>query len=141
MESIDSGKQCLFCNPSFYDGRTIKENRYWYAICDGYPVTQWHTLIIPKRHIASPFQLTLIEFLSLFFFIRKVKKIVVANSETNNFNIGINDGEDAGQTIPHLHIHLIPRHSDDGGLPCGVRNVFPKEIANYREKVEQIVAY
>ena len=130
-----SSQNCLFCEESFYKGRTIKENKFWYAICDGYPVTPWHTLIISKRHIGSFFKLTLAEYISLFFFIKDVKKEIESNADVTDFNIGINDGKDAGQTIPHLHIHLVPRYEDDGGLPCGVRNVFPKEIANYREKV------
>ena len=71
----ESGSQnCLFCEESFYKGRTIKENKFWYAICDGYPVTPWHTLIISKRHIGSFFKLTLAEYISLFFFIKDVKK-------------------------------------------------------------------
>ena len=137
MESVG---ECLFCQESFYKDRIIAENKSWYAVCDGYPVTQWHTLIIPKRHVGSIFKLNIIEFMQLSQILLTVKRILSENAQTEHFNIGINDGEYAGQTIPHLHIHLIPRHKGDGGLPCGVRNVFPQYIANYKEKSDKSVA-
>lgn len=141
MESITEEKQdCLFCQESFYKDRVIFENKCWYAVLDGYPVAPWHTLIIPKRHVESIFKINLVEFLQLSPIIMQVKKILSKNAETEHFNIGVNDGEYAGQTIPHLHIHIIPRHKDDGGLPCGVRNVFPQEIANYKEKSDKSIA-
>lgn len=124
--------ECLFCNKDFIDSNKIFETENWIAISDGYPVSLGHSLIIPKKHISSIFDITdnnlIIE---LFSIINSVKNILYEKYSPQAFNIGINDGKCAGQTIPHLHVHIIPRYENDGGLPCGVRNVFKKEIANY----------
>lgn len=124
--------ECLFCNTKFINENKFIENKYWLSIYDGFPVTKGHVLIIPKKHINSIFDISSIRVLiSLIQIIIKVKNQLVKKYRPDGFNIGINDGNAAGQTIPHLHIHVIPRYNGDGGLPCGVRNVFDQSKANY----------
>lgn len=125
--------KCLFCDEEFYtEDKMVYENKFWRVVYDQYPVSRGHVLIIPKRHIESVFNLTF-EYLSLFSVINKVKKILDEKFNPDGYNIGINDGVYAGQTINHMHIHLIPRYKNDGGLPCGVRNVFPPHLADYKK--------
>lgn len=129
MAKVDD---CLFCSSEFYsENKIIHESDDWYAIYDGFPVVKGHTLIIPKKHIQSIFELS--EISTLFSFIKEVKHILDEKYSPSGYNLGINDGEHAGQTIHHLHIHMIPRYIGDCGLPCGVRNVFPPNLANYRK--------
>lgn len=124
--------KCLFCDKDFLESNKIFETENWIAISDGYPVSLGHSLIIPKKHISSIFDLNDNDLIiELFSIINSVKIILCDKYKPKAFNIGINDGKFAGQTIPHLHIHIIPRYENDGGLPCGVRNVFNKDIANY----------
>lgn len=126
-------KKCLFCDDDFFtEEKLVYENKFWRVVYDEYPVSRGHVLIIPKKHIESVFKLS-VEFLLLFQTIKETKKILDDKFHPDGYNIGINDGEYAGQTIPHLHIHLIPRYKYDGGLPCGVRNVFPQSIADYKK--------
>ena len=125
--------KCLFCDEEFYtEDKMVYENKFWRVVYDQYPVSRGHVLIIPKHHIESVFKLTF-EYLSLFSVINKVKKILDEKFNPDGYNIGINDGVYAGQTINHMHIHLIPRYKNDGGLPCGVRNVFPPSLADYKK--------
>ena len=128
-------KECLFCNNEFYtEDNLLYEDKFWKVVYDSFPVNRGHVLIIPKRHVESIFKLS-IEFFSLFKVFKEVKKILDEKYHPEGYNIGINDGIVSGQTIPHLHIHLIPRFKNDGGLPCGVRNVFPPHIADYKKFV------
>jgi len=123
-------KDCLFCN--IPPVRIILENELAYAVRDGYPVTEMHSLIIPKRHIQDYFDLTTEELIACDQLIRSLKnEISNSDQSVNGFNIGINSGETAGQTIFHCHIHLIPRRTGDVDNPRGgVRNVIPG-MGNY----------
>ncbi len=116
---------CLFCN--IEDERVIAENNLAYAVRDGFPVTELHTLIIPKRHVEDYFGLTQEELLACDELIRSLKdEIMDSDSSVDAFNIGMNAGESAGQTIFHCHIHLIPRRSGDVENPRGgVRHLIP----------------
>ena len=126
-------KECLFCDDEFYtEDNLIFENKFWRVIYDSFPVSNGHVLIIPKRHIESIFNLSF-EMLSLFNVIKMVKKFLDDRFHPDGYNIGVNDGIASGQTIKHMHIHMIPRYHNDGGLPCGVRNVFPPHLADYRK--------
>ena len=123
-------KDCLFCNiPTV---RIVLENELAYAVRDGYPVTEMHSLIIPKRHIQDYFDLTKEELIACDQLIRSLKdEISNSDNSVNGFNIGINSGETAGQTIFHCHLHLIPRRTGDVDNPRGgVRNVIPG-MGNY----------
>lgn len=97
------------------------------SIFDKYPVTKHHSLIIPKRHVASFFNLDATEQLDCITLANQVKLQLCNMDETiTGFNLGINDGADAGQTISHCHIHLIPRRKNDTIEPQGgVRNIIP----------------
>ena len=123
-------KDCLFCN--IPPVRIILENELAYAVRDGYPVTEMHSLIIPKRHIQDYFDLTTEELIACDQLIRSLKnEISNSDQSVNGFNIGINSGETAGQTIFHCHIHLIPRRTGDVDNPRGgVRNIIPG-MGNY----------
>ena len=116
---------CLFCN--IEDERIIAENDLAYAIRDGFPVTQFHTLIIPKRHAINYFDMKKEEVLACDKLIRQVKEDIEAiDPSVDGFNIGINSGESSGQTIFHCHIHLIPRRTNDVQNPKGgVRHIIP----------------
>jgi diadenosine tetraphosphate (Ap4A) HIT family hydrolase len=120
---------CPFCNVD--NSRIILANAYAISIYDGYPVSPGHSLIIPKRHIASIFEATKEEQAGLLHMLAELQEILVKEHNPDGFNIGINVGEAAGQTIMHLHIHLIPRYAGDQPDPRGgVRWIFP-EKADY----------
>ena len=123
-------KDCIFCN--IEDCRKIFEDDLFIVIRDAYPVTNLHTLLIPKRHVPSYFDLSEQELIRLQGLIEDQKNLIhKEDKEVTAFNIGINDGIDAGQTIMHSHIHLIPRRVGDAENPRGgVRGVIP-EKQNY----------
>jgi len=121
----DRDKDCLFCN--IKQSRVVSNNELAFSIRDGFPVTEHHTLVIPKRHVASYFDLGQAE-------INAINQLLTAEKEAiekqdrsvTGFNIGINSGESAGQTVFHCHIHLIPRRDGDVKEPKGgVRHVIP----------------
>ena len=117
--------ECAFCN--IETKRIIKTFDYFFVIRDMYPVTDLHSLIIPTRHVSSYFDLTDQELTELPRVIVDIKdSLLEIDRKISGFNIGINDGKDAGQTIFHCHIHLIPRRKNDVSSPRGgVRGVIP----------------
>ena len=117
--------ECLFCN--IPQERIVLENDLAYAVRDGFPVTKMHSIIIPKRHIKDYFDLNKDELLACDHLIPSLKEeINNSDSSVNGFNIGMNAGESAGQTIFHCHIHLIPRRTGDVDNPRGgVRHTIP----------------
>jgi diadenosine tetraphosphate (Ap4A) HIT family hydrolase len=116
---------CIFCDIESF--RKIDEDDLFYVIRDGFPVTALHTLIIPNRHVETYFELTEDEVLALNLMINKHKQLIEEKDPTvSGFNIGMNCGEDAGQTVFHCHIHLIPRRKGDVDVPRGgVRHLIP----------------
>ena len=124
---------CPFCVIFNHDKvqRIIKQNDLAFVMRDGYPVSDGHTLIIPKRHVASFFEISNDERQALFSLIDHSQKELDQEFNPDAYNIGINDGVSAGQTVPHLHIHLIPRYEGDIKDPRGgVRWIMP-EKADY----------
>jgi ATP adenylyltransferase len=123
----DNNKKCLFCE--IPNARIIAKNKLAYAIHDGFPVTKRHTLVIPIRHISSYFELSGPELNACHLLLEKIKEdIQQQDPSVTGFNIGVNDGEDSGQTIFHCHIHLIPRRKGDMENPKGgVRGVIPEK--------------
>lgn len=121
---------CIFCEMPCE--RIICENRLAVAIRDAHPVTGLHTLVIPKRHVANFFDLFQPERNAVFSLVEEVRlEIQNADDTVTGFNIGANAGIDAGQTVLHCHVHLIPRRSGDTNDPRGgVRGVIP-ESRNY----------
>ena len=121
---------CLFCDIQTKDrGRIVEENTLAYATRDGFPVTEHHTLIIPKRHTLDFFGLTQAELNAINSLIHSQKKVIEELDKTvEGFNIGANCGEIAGQSVWHCHIHLIPRRRGDVERPKGgVRHVIPNK--------------
>lgn len=120
---------CVFC--SLPQDRVIDGNDLAMTIRDGFPVSPGHTLVIPKRHIGSFFAITAEEHAALFALLERAKAALDEAYRPAGYNIGINDGAAAGQTVPHLHIHLIPRFDGDRADPRGgVRWIIP-EKADY----------
>ena len=132
-DSADVVKTCFFSCPfcAFLPERIILSNQHGLAIRDGYPVSPGHTLIIPRRHTESFFGLDSVEISALFVLLEEAKTGLDEDLHPAGYNIGINDGSAAGQTVPHVHIHLIPRFVGDVPDPRGgVRWILP-EKADY----------
>ena len=116
---------CLFCN--IEEDRIVHEYKHFYIIRDAFPVTPLHSLIITKRHVVSYFQCTKEEHDEIPIILDTQKtELKILDDTITGFNIGMNIGEDAGQTIFHCHIHIIPRRQGDTPNPKGgVRGVIP----------------
>ena len=120
---------CPFCDVG--PERIVLSDPLCVVIRDAFPIAPGHTLIVPRRHIASFFLATEQEQQSLLTLLRDAKVSLELEFAPDAWNIGINDGPAAGQTVPHLHIHLIPRYTNDVPDPRGgVRWVIPSK-ANY----------
>ena len=117
---------CPFC--TLPASRIINRNQAGVAVRDAYPVTRGHTLVIPARHVGTFFATTTEERSGLLSLLDTAKQQLDAEFAPAGYNIGINDGAAAGQTVPHLHIHLIPRYPLDRDDPRGgVRWVIPEK--------------
>ncbi|MCC7487237.1 MAG: HIT family protein [Burkholderiales bacterium] len=124
---------CLFCDRARQ--RILCENALAYATPDSYPVNKGHTLIIPRRHVASFFDTTPQERLALFALLDEAKGLLDAAHGPDGYNIGVNGGLAAGQSIMHLHVHLIPRYTGDREDPKGgVRWIFPERAAYWERE-------
>lgn len=102
---------CVFCHPHPKD--ILLENEFAYLRFDGYPVTPGHLLVIPFSHVSSFFSITNEEEVAIWNLVRLGKEYLDAEFHPDGYNIAINDGTVAGQTVMHLHIHLIPRYQGD----------------------------
>lgn len=120
---------CLFC--CLPESRVLLRNETAIVVRDAFPVTRGHTLVIPLRHVDSFFDTSAEERAAMFELLDAAKQLLQAEYTPAGFNIGINDGAAAGQTIRHLHMHLIPRYAGDRPDPRGgVRWIIP-EKADY----------
>lgn len=120
--------ECLFCN--LPDERIIDQCDHTLTVRDGFPVSPGHTLVIPKRHVATFFDTTEDEQMAISRAIQKARKMLDQEFNPDGYNIGINNGDAAGQTVFHLHVHLIPRYKGDCEDPRGgVRWVLPEKAA------------
>jgi diadenosine tetraphosphate (Ap4A) HIT family hydrolase len=125
-------QKCPFCE--LPEARIIDQNHSGLVIRDGFPISPGHTLILPKRHVGSFFEISSTEQADLLNLLDAAKTQIQSELNPDGFNIGINDGPAAGQTIPHLHIHLIPRFKGDREDPRGgVRWIMPDK-ADYWSK-------
>ena len=114
---------CPFCNSD----EPILTNKLAYARFDKYPVNKGHLLIIPFRHVSDFFDLTEEEHGAVFKLVDEAKALLDKKYKPDGYNIGINVGEAAGQTVWHVHVHVIPRFKDDMADPRGgVRGVIPE---------------
>jgi len=127
---------CPFCTPD--TSKILMANAHAIALYDGYPVTPGHTLIVPKRHIASFFDATKEEQEAMFDLLTEMRRQLLnlgSLSVPDGFNIGINDGTAAGQTVMHLHIHLIPRYAGDTSESRGgVRWIMPEKAPYWKKQ-------
>ncbi len=124
---LSSIKECLFCNKN--KQKIIYSNNFFFIVRDSYPVTKYHTLIIPHRHVSNFFDLNDNEFKNLSNVLKKQRlSLLDLDKKITGFNVGVNAGTDAGQSIMHCHIHLIPRRKGDIENPRGgVRGVIPSK--------------
>ena len=119
-------RPCPFCIAPAH--RIVGETRLAAAITDGFPVSPGHTLIIPRRHVASFFETTSAAREDMLRLLDEAKARLDAERRPDACNIGINDGPAAGRTVAHVHIHLIPRYAGDGrDQRGGVRWVLPEK--------------
>lgn len=108
---------CPFCGPD--TAQSVLENELGYALWDAFPVTEGHTLVIPRQHVVSLFDLSAAQQAALWQLAAEVRAKLIAMFHPAGFNIGVNDGRAAGQTVMHAHIHVIPRYAGDAADPRG----------------------
>ena len=132
----DPNNPCIFCKSN--QNELIFENDLAYASSDSYPVSQFHSLVVPKRCIENYFELNEKEILACNDLIKKLKKKIISEDKSvEGFNIGTNAGKVAGQSIFHCHIHVIPRRKGDVDNPQGgVRSVIPLK-QHYIRKIKK----
>ncbi len=126
--------ECIFCNIS--KDKVIVENDLALAFFDGYPVNEGHTLIIPKRHVETYFDATQEEKNAISLLLVEVKERLDEEFNPDGSNIGVNVGAAGGQTIFHLHVHLIPRYAGDVRDPRGGVRKIKKSLVPYAEEGE-----
>ena len=119
---------CPFCR--LERNRIRLESEFALAFLDGFPLTYGHTLVIPKRHVASLYELSAAEQAAVWALVAQVRDALLADFRPDGFNVGLNDGAAAGQTVGHAHVHVIPRrHGDVPDPKGGVRWVIPDRAA------------
>ncbi len=117
---------CYFCNPT--DDTTVLRNELCYARWDSYPVNEGHMLIVPWRHVADYFEVSEEERSALWEMVNEVKRFLAERYRPDGYNVGINIGQVAGQSVFHVHVHVIPRYEGDMANPRGgVRGVIPEK--------------
>ena len=120
---------CPFCSAPNH--RIVAENALALVLRDLYPVSPGHTLIIPRRHVGSFFELNGDERQAIFELLARQKVALEQEFRPDSWNIGINDGPEAGQTVPHCHLHLIPRYRGDVEDPRGGVRWVIRKLARY----------
>lgn len=121
-------EECLFCKWKDEKDKIIVENDLAFARYDEFAVSQGHTLFMTKRHIKDFFETTQEERIALFELVDKVKNMLDEKYHPTGYNIGMNCGVSAGQSVMHIHVHLIPRYDGDVENPRGgIRGVIPKK--------------
>ena len=124
-------KECPFCG----DPEFVIENELAFAHYDGYPVNAGHCLIIPRRHVAEYFEATALEKAAIWALVDEMKVIIDKQFNPDGYNVGVNIGAAAGQSVPHIHIHMIPRYKGDMENPRGgVRGVIPHKQKYQKEE-------
>ena len=119
------GADCIFCDGARQNER-VAQSPHFVAVADGYPLTVGHALVIPRRHVESLFDLDPHEVAEAYELLSEVRGILLGRYAPAGFNVGVNDGRQAGRTVDHLHIHLFPRDPGDAADPRGgIRNMLP----------------
>lgn len=121
-------EECLFCKWKEEKEKIILENEYAFARFDDFPVNKGHLLFMTRRHVKDFFETTLEEKNAIFELMDKAKEIIDKKYSPNGYNIGMNCGVSAGQTVMHIHVHLIPRYNGDVENPRGgiIHGAIPK---------------
>jgi diadenosine tetraphosphate (Ap4A) HIT family hydrolase len=120
-----SSKPCPFCEPRAAD-QVIGQNASAFAVPDGYPVSPGHTLVIPRRHVADILELSADETVDVLRLVGEVIARLKTERLPDGFNVGVNIGRAAGQTVMHAHVHVIPRFAGDHPRPeGGIRHTIP----------------
>ena len=123
---------CPFC--TIAHEKIVAQNAHAFTVRDTLPVSPGHTLIVPKRHIAGIFEAEPDEVAALWEALQKARMQLLTEFSPDGFDIGINDGLAAGQTILHLHIHIIPRYKGDMPDPRGgIRWIFPDKAVYWKD--------
>ena len=129
---MGASTNCPFCSPAAQ--RIWMKSEHALALPDGFPVTEGHTLVIPRRHVASVFDLTDEEQIQVWTFVAQVRDRIETEYRPDGFNIGLNDGSAAGQTVSHAHIHVIPRRDGDVADPRGgLRWIIPEKAPYWNQ--------
>lgn len=126
--SATAERPCPFCRPRAV--AVVREASLVLAVTDGFPVSEGHTLVVPRRHVASLFDLNEDEQAAIWAMVGDIRSELAVRLAPQGFNVGLNDGRAAGQTVMHAHVHVIPRF--DGDVPDprgGVRWVVPGRAA------------
>lgn len=124
-------KDCLFCDSQKMESRRVLDGRFWFVIMDNFPVNKDHALIVLKRHYAEMFDLSWPEWKDLQDILEHAKIYLDEQFEPDGYNVGVNCGQAVGQTVFHLHIHLIPRYNGDVENPRGGIRNFKKSLVAY----------
>lgn len=133
--SVQQADHCLFCTVP--PNRIVESREHAFSLLDAYPVSPGHSLVISRRHVAEIFDLTAPEIGDFVELIRSARARIDRTLRPTGYNIGVNVGTDAGQTVMHVHIHVIPRYPGDSVDPTGgVRGVIPG-MARYGQKTGQ----
>lgn len=108
---------CVFCDivSGEIDAHVVFENDHALAFLDANPIVDGHTVIVPKKHLERFSEMPRELIGGTFYAVREVNRAILTGLDAEGTNVGLNDGEAAGQAIPHTHVHVIPRYSDDGG--------------------------
>ena len=116
-------ERCIFCEPK---REILAQNTHAIAVFDSFPVSPGHTLIVPRRHVVTIWDLEPEEYSDCFTLVRHARSAIESRFSPDGFNVGANCGEAAGQSVWHAHIHVIPRYKGDTPNPRGgVRHVIP----------------
>lgn len=127
---------CPFCNTS--ELNLVLENDLAVAFYDKYPVQKGHLLVVPKQHVQTYFDATPEQIAAIHALIQEGKRLIDERYEPDGYNIGVNVGEYGGQTVEHLHFHLIPRYKGDIADPRGgIRKAIPNLVQYPPEREEQ----
>mgnify|MGYP004468513009 FL=1 len=121
-------KDCVFCQNFMPNKKPLLQNKLAIAYFDEFPVSKGHILIISKRHATTFFDLTIEEQISLITLLNECKEYIDKKYNPDGYNVGLNCGEFAGQSVMHVHMHLIPRYKGDVSNPRGgVRGIIPNK--------------
>ena len=120
---------CIFCNIN--SSEIIAENKFVFAVLDKFPVNEGHALIITKRHFESFFDASEEEIVAIYSLMHELKEMFDVQYEPAGYNVGINIGYAAGQTIMHLHLHFIPRYNGDVENPRGGIRKLKMNLVDY----------